>query len=351
MNPMIKAYTLAELTKGLDVTIKGDDSCLIQGICPIQQSQRGKITFLTNAVYRKHLPETLASAVILSEADAAECPVTAVISHNPYYTYAKIAEYFTDQTHPATGIHASAVIGEGCDIDPSVVIGPNCVIGNQVSIAADVIIGAGCFIGDRVVIAEAARLDARVTLYHGVIIGKRTRLTSGVVIGSEGFGFANQKGVWHKVPQLGTVVIGDDVDIGANTTIDRGAIENTVIENGVKLDNLIQIGHNVRIGSNTIIAGCVGIAGSTHIGKNCMIGGQSGFNGHITIADNVMINGGTAVTKSIHEPGVYCSGLMGLVTNLEFRKNSARFNRLGNLMQRVKNLESAIKVSTERQET
>lgn len=218
-------------------------------------------------------------------------------------------------------------------------------------VAAHSVIGAGSYIGDGSEIGEHTRLDPRVTIYHQVKIGKRTHISSGVVIGSDGFGFANHQQTWHMVPQLGSVEIGDDVSIGANTAIDRGAIENTVIENGVKLDNLIQIGHNVKIGANTIIAGCVGIAGSTVIGKNCMIGGRSAIAGHITIIDNAIINGGTDVNKSIHEPGVYSSGLKGLVTNLEFRKNCARFNRLESFMQHVKTMESVVKAMKERSET
>jgi len=336
-------YKLAELIIGLDATIKGDPNCLISGVCPIQQSQPGHITFLTNPLYRKYLPITQASAVILTEAEAVECTTNAVISRNPYYTYAKIATFFEEQSETFAGIHTTAAIGMDCQIHPTAVIGPNVVIGCQVKIGANVIIGAGSSIADYVEIDENSQLDANVTIYHKVKIGKRTCIASGAVIGSDGFGFANQKGVWHKVPQLGSVVVGDDVDIGANTTIDRGAVENTVIENGVKLDNLIQVGHNVKIGTNTIIAGCVAIAGSTVIGKNCMIGGATCFAGHITIGDNVMITGMTAVTKSIHEPGIYSSGIVGAVPNQEFRKNNARFHRLENLMQRVKTLEIALK--------
>lgn len=344
-------YTLSELTHGLDVTIKGDANCLISGVAPIQESGPGHITFLTNPLYKKYLVNTQASAVILTEAEAADCSVNAIISRNPYYTYAQIARFFDARSMPEPGIHTTAVIGEGCDIHATAVISAQCVIGKQVKIAAGVIVGPGCVIGEGVEIGEATELDARVVLYHHVKIGKRTRIASGVVIGADGFGFANQKGSWHKVPQLGSVEIGDDVDIGANTTIDRGAIENTVIGNGVKLDNLIQIGHNVRIGDNTLICGCVGIAGSTVIGKNCMIGGATCVNGHITICDNAMITGMSSVTKSIREPGIYSSGIVGMVSNEEFRKNNARFHRLGNLMQRVKNLESALKEFTERNAT
>lgn len=342
------SYTLAELTRDLDVTIKGDPNCVITGVSPIQNAQPGDLTFLTNSLYRKHLETTQASVVILAEADAALCQTNAVITRNPHFTYAKMAAYFDQTPVPLQGVHPTAVIGEGCHIHPSVVIGANSVVGNHVTLEADVVIGAGCMISEGVVVGEASIFDAKVTIYHHVKIGKRARIASGAVIGSEGFGFANQKGVWHKVPQLGTVIIGDDVDVGANTTIDRGAVEDTIIGNGVKMDNLIQIGHNVQIGDNTIIAGCAAIAGSTIIGKNCMIGGASCFTGHITVGDNVMITGMTGVSKSIREPGIYSSGVVGVVPNAEFRKNNARFHRLENLMQRVKTLETELKTFSER---
>jgi UDP-3-O-[3-hydroxymyristoyl] glucosamine N-acyltransferase len=342
-------YTLTELTSGLEVVIKGDPQCVITGVSTIEQAQPGHITFLTNSLYRKYLDTTQAAAVILSKVDADLCPVNGVICHNPHYIYAKIAAYFSDESPVKVGIHLSAVIGHDCQIDVTASIGPHCVIGNHVKIAANAVIGPGCIVGDSVELGEAAQLDARVTIYYGVNIGRRTRIASGAVIGSEGFGFANQKGTWHKVPQLGGVDIHDDVDIGANTTIDRGAVDNTVIENGVKLDNLIQIGHNVRIGANTIVAGCVAIAGSVVIGKNCMIGGATCFAGHISICDNAAITGMTAVTKSITAPGIYSSGIVGAVSNYEFRKNNARFHRLENLMQRVKSLELALKKTTERE--
>lgn len=344
-------YTLSELTTGLDVTIQGDPNCLISGVCPIQQSRTGCVTFLTNSHYRKYLATTDASAVILSPEDAKHCSVNRIITPNPHYTYAKIAEYFEKKLKIEAGVHSSVVVGSHCDIHGSAVISPGVVLGSNVKVGSNVIIGAGSIIGNHVEIAEDSQLDARVTVYDGVRIGKRARLMSGVVLGSDGFGFANNKGTWHKVPQLGSVIVGDDVDIGANTTIDRGAVEHTIIGNGVKLDNLIQIGHNVTIGENTIIAGCVAIAGTTAIGKNCMIGGASCFAGHLTVCDNVMITGMTAVTKSILEPGIYSSGIVGAVTNHEFRKNNARFHRLENLMQRVKHLEAAIKDFTERSQS
>lgn len=343
-----KEFTLAELTDGLDIDIKGDPECLISGVSTIQDAQSGHITFLTNAQYRKHLSTTLASAVILSDKEAVDCHVNAIISRNPYYIYAKIAEKFGLVQASEQGIHSSSVIGNDCNIHPSACIAAHCVLGNGVSIGAGVKIGAGCVLGDHVTVGDDACFDARVTIYRGVSIGKRAHLASGVVIGCDGFGFANQKGEWHKVPQLGSVEIGDDVDIGANTTIDRGAIENTVIESGVKLDNLIQVGHNVRIGANTIVAGCVAIAGSVTIGKHCMIGGTTAISGHVTLADGVICTGMSSVTKSITEPGIYSSGIVGAVPNLEFRKNNARFYRLESLMSRVKELEKSIKAMTER---
>lgn len=344
----IKSYTLTELTVGLDATIRGERDCLISGVSPIQQAQPGHITFLTNSRYRKYLPATRAAAVILSEADAGECPVNTVICHNPYYIYARIAAFFEMKPALSDGIHPTAVIGEHGQIHPTARIGAHCVIGARVRIGPKVVLGPGCRIGDDTTIAEQTRLDAGVTIYHSVNIGRRVRLSSGVVIGSDGFGFANEKGAWHKVPQLGGVDIGDDVDIGANTTIDRGAVENTVIEEGVKLDNLIQVGHNVRIGAHTIIAACVGISGSAVIGRHCMIGGAALIGGHLTIADHVVLTGLTTVTRSIREPGMYSSGIIGAVPNQEFLKNNARFYRLENLMQRVKNLEAALNKMTER---
>jgi UDP-3-O-[3-hydroxymyristoyl] glucosamine N-acyltransferase len=342
-------YSLAELTQGLDVTIKGDANCQIIGVCPIQQSNVGCITFLTNPLYRKFLTSTQASAVVLTEDDAENCPTNAVITRNPYYVYAKIAEYFDRPTIQASGIHPSVVVGEGSQIDPTANIGPHCAIGRHVRIGRGVVIGPGCVIGDDVEIGENSRFDANVSIYHRVKIGKRSRFASGVIVGSDGFGFANQKGVWHKVPQLGSVTIGDDVDIGANTAIDRGAVEDTIIENGVKLDNLIQVGHNVRIGANSVIAGCTGIAGSAVIGKNCMIGGGTMIIGHISICDGAIITGGSGVEKSINEPGMYSSGVVGIVPAAEFRKNNARFYRMDHLTQRVKSLEAAVKALTERE--
>ena len=352
MQEQHKKYTLAELTKGLEVTIKGDPQCLIDGVGTIKDAVAGRIAFLMNPLYKKHLPMTQASAVILTADDASECPSNAIICRDPYYIYTQVAAYFNDKPLPRPGtVHPTAVIGQSCQIDPSVSLGANCVIGDNVKLAANVIIGPGCVVGEFSEIGANTRLEANVTLYHKIMIGQYVLIASGTVIGSDGFGIAKHKGVWHKVPQLGRVVIEDHVEIGSNWSSDRGAIGDTVIAKGAKLDNLIQIGHNVRIGESTAIAGCVGVSGSTTIGSNCLVGGKAAFAGHITVADNVVVTGGTEVTKSIREPGVYSSGVGGLVTNLEWRKGSARFHRLEGLFQRVKELEAALVELTEKNPT
>jgi UDP-3-O-[3-hydroxymyristoyl] glucosamine N-acyltransferase len=343
MKAINKGYTLKELIHGLEATIQGNDQCLVTGVSRIQSAQPGHICYLINSLYRKHLSTTQASAVILTEQEAKLCQTNAIICRDPHYIYSQIAVYFDRCPPVVSGVHLTAVIGLDCKIHPSASIGAHCVLGNRVEVGADAVIQAGVVVGDDVNIGEGSQIEANVSIYHDVSIGKRVHLASGVVVGADGFGFATHKGCWHRVPQLGGVVIGDDVSIGANTSVDRGAVGDTVIESGVKLDNLIQVAHNVSIGANTIIAGCVAIAGSVVIGKNCMVGGGTCFAGHITVCDGVMITGMTAVTKSILEPGVYSSGIVGAVPNHEFRKNNARFHRLEQLMRRVKALENESK--------
>lgn len=335
-------YTLAELIEGLDVTIKGDPNCLVRGVCPIENAKPDRITFLNTFLtkrYRQYLPETKAAAVILTKNDADACPVNAIISSNPYLTYAQIAGRFRDQTMCTPGIHPTAIIHESAQVDTSASIGPYVVIGRNSKIGAQVVLGPHCVVEDNASIGEGSVLDAYVLVCQRVTIGKRVRMGAKAIIGDEGFGFANHQGQWVKVPQLGSTEIGDDVDIGAMTTIDRGALENTVIGNGVKLDNNIQIGHNVKIGAHTIIAGCVGIAGSAEIGKHCMIGGGALINGHLSICDKVVIAGGTGVEKSITEPGMYSSGIVGVLPFKEFTRNNARFYRMQAMADRIKALE------------
>ena len=348
IKPLKKQYTLAALCSGLDVEIQGDEQCVIDHICTIQRGTPGGITFLVNKLYRKYLTVSSASAVILSASDSQDCPTNAIVSRDPYYTWSQIAAYFDDKPSAIPGIHSTAVVGEGCHIDPTASVGPYCVIGKEVHLGAHVTLGPGCVIGERTIVGDFTRLEAHVTVYHRVSIGQRVLIASGTVIGSDGFGIAKHKGVWHKVPQLGAVIIEDEVEMGANCTIDRGAIESTIIRRGAKIDNQVQVGHNVCIGEHTAIAGCVGIAGSTSIGSNCLVGGQAGFAGHLSISDNVVITGGTEVSKSIRTPGIYSSGVGGLVTNQKRRKNTARVHRLDRLFEQVKNLEKALNAPKER---
>lgn len=302
-------YTLQELAKFLSAEFIGDANCIITGIGSLDKSVSGQISFLKDAHYCQYLATTKASAVIIKQEHIKQNTGNFIIVDDPYLSYAKISMFFDDAPIVYPGVHATAIVGEDCKIGSGVSIGPHCVIGQRVNIGKNVQIAPGCIISDDVVIDEKTKLYANVVLYHKVKIGKNCILHSGTVIGSDGFGNANEKGKWHKIYQLGSVIIGNDVEIGANTTIDRGAIENTIIEDGVKLDNQIQIGHNVHIGAHTAIAGCVGIAGSTSIGSYCMIGGGVGITGHIEITDGVIISGKSAVGNSITKPGMYASSI------------------------------------------
>jgi len=322
-----RCYQLGELARLVGADLKGDPACPIDGVMTLENAKSGQISFLDNTRYLKYLPITRASAVVLRTQYLDRSPCHTLVTANPYHAFAKIAELFKKQRSVATGVHPTVVMGENCVIHPSVSIAAFCVIGSQVCLKEGVIVGATCSIGEGVSIGANSRLEAKVTLYPDTVIGERVLIHSGSVIGSDGFGFAQDKGVWIKIPQLGKVQIGNDVEIGANVTIDRGALDDTVISDGVKLDNQIQVGHNVRIGSNTVIAGCTGIAGSARIGKNCMIGGGVCINGHIDISDNVMITGMSSVVRSIRKPGIY-SSTQSVQPRREWQKNSARFRRL-----------------------
>ncbi|CAL7963975.1 UDP-3-O-(3-hydroxymyristoyl)glucosamine N-acyltransferase [Gammaproteobacteria bacterium] len=304
-----RTYTLQELAKFLAAEFWGDPNCLITGIGSLDKATPSQISFLKSHHYSKYLATTKAAAVIARPEHAEQNSGNWIIVNDPYLAYAKISGFFDDAPIISPGIHATALIGEDCEIGAGTSIGPYCVIGHRVKIGENAQIAAGSVISDDVVIGEKTKLCANVVLYHRVKIGKRCLLHSGAVIGSDGFGNANEKGVWHKIYQLGTVIIGNDVEIGANTTVDRGAISDTIIEDGVKLDNQIQVGHNVHIGAHTAIAGCTGIAGSTKIGRYCMIGGGVGITGHIEITDGVIISGKSAIGKSITKPGMYASSI------------------------------------------
>jgi len=332
---------LAEL---IGAEFKGDGDCLINRVEALDSATSGAISFLTGSKYRSELQNTAASAVILKKDDSESCSVNCLIVDNPYLGYAKIAQVLYPDPD-RRGVAPSAVVAESAVIDDSCYVGPNAVIGEKTVLEAGVEIGAGCVVGDNVEIAKDSKIHANATIYDRSILGERVILYSGAVIGSDGFGLAPDGDKWIKIPQIGRVILGNDVEVGANTTIDRGAIEDTVIFDGVKLDNQIQIGHNVRIGENTAIAGCVGIAGSTEIGKNCTIGGATVINGHLKVADNVHITGRSMVTKSVREAGVYSSGTP-LQTNRDWHKSAIRFKQLDEMAKRLKKAEKEIEIGS-----
>jgi UDP-3-O-[3-hydroxymyristoyl] glucosamine N-acyltransferase len=326
--------TLGELSEVSGTRLEGDADCEISAVNTLKMAKEGEISFLSNRHYAYQLPDTNASAVILSPEDFKNCPTNALVSETPYLAYAKIAKHLYPKVKLSGHIDKTAVIGEDCNLDDSVLISANVVIGNNVIINSGSYIGPGCFIADNVEIGEKSTLLANVTICHSVVLGKNVKLHPGVVIGADGFGMAQEEGQWLNIPQIGSVKIGDNVDVGANSTIDRGAIEDTVIATGVKIDNQVQIGHNVIIDEHTAIAGCTGIAGSTVIGKRCMIGGAVSISGHIQIVDDVIITGMSGVANSIKSPGVYSSGIP-ITDNRTWRRNIIRFKNLDALFKKI----------------
>lgn len=300
---------------------------IVSGVASLQRAGKQEVSFFINRLYKEALKNTQAAAVILSSKDRHYCKGAALVMDNPYLGYARAATLFNPPVIQAQGIHPRAWVSPTAILDTTVSIGAQTVIGDNVVLGKGVTIGAGCVIEESVTIGDYSRLVANVTLCSKTCIGQRVLIHPGAVIGADGFGFANDRGAWVKVPQLGGVVIEDDVEIGANTTIDKGTLEDTVIARGAKLDNQIQIGHNVHIGEHTAIAGCVGIAGSTHIGHHCMIGGGVGIVGHIEIVDYVHITGGSIVLQSILESGVYSSGTP-LQLSQQWRRNFHQFKQL-----------------------
>lgn len=336
-----KSYRLEEIVTRFGGRVMGDAGVLISQISTLDSAQAHQIAFLANSKYRAQLDGTQAGAVILGATDADATTIPRIVCDNPYAYFAKLSAFLNPLPLAVAGIHPSAVVGEGVSIAPSAQIDAHVVIGDGAQIGAHSVIMAGCNIGAGVVIGENARLYPRVVVYHDCVLGNNLIAHSGVVIGADGFGIAMEEGRWLKIPQIGRVVIGDDVEIGANTTIDRGALDDTVIEDDVKLDNQIQIAHNVRIGAHTAIAGCVGIAGSATIGKYCRIGGSAGILGHLQIADYVEVSSFTLVGKSIKERGSYC-GIYPFSSTQNWRKNAAQVRHLDELADRVRQLEQQI---------
>ena len=338
---MTVTIKLGQLAEFLGATLRGDAEKQITGLATLQEAGPAQLSFLANPQYRKFLAGSQAAALLLKEADAEGFAGNALVVPDPYLAYARISHLFDSKPKATAGIHPSAVIAADAVVDPTASIGAFVVIEAGARIGAQVTLGAHCVIGARSEIGEGGWLAPRVTLYHDVRIGKRVVIQSGAVLGGEGFGFANEKGIWQKIAQIGGVTIGDDVEIGVNTAIDRGALADTVIGNGVKLDNQIQIAHNVQVGDHTAMAACVGISGSTKIGKHCMLAGGVGLVGHIDICDNVFLTGMTMVTHSITEPGASSSGT-AMQPAAEWRKSAARIRQLDDIARRLKQLEKRV---------
>ena len=333
-------YRLDEIVARFGGELVGDGAMRVSQVATLERAQAGQIAFLANPKYRNQLQATHAGAVILSPAAADACSRPRIVCANPYAYFARVAQLLNPPATAEAGAHPSAVVETA--LPPDVSVGAGTHVGHDAKIGAGCVIGPGCAIGRGAIVGAGSLLHANVTIYPGCVIGARVIIHSGAVIGADGFGIAREEnGSWTKIPQIGRVVVGDDVEIGANTTIDRGALDDTVIEDGVKLDNQIQVGHNVRIGAHTAMAGCVGIAGSARIGRRCTVGGGAIILGHLTIADDVNISAGTLVTKSIAEPGTY-TGAMPFEPHREWLKNAAHLRKLDAMADKIRVLEDRL---------
>lgn len=338
---MSKRYPLSEITKALGGRVIGDDSILIARVSSLANAQSGDISFINDAKYQKALVSCKASAYVLREKDSALTHLPRIIVDNPYAYFAKVSAFLNPPAKPQLGVAPSAIVDDSTPVPASCSIAPLTVIGANVSLGENVIIGSGCVIENDVTIADNTCLEAHVTIKHHCDIGQNCHIFSGAVIGSDGFGYAEEAGIWLKIPQVGRVVIHNNVDIGANTTIDRGALDDTIIEEGVKLDNLIQIGHNCIIGAHTVIAGCTGIAGSAKVGRHCKIGGAAMILGHLEIADHVTISPGSMITRSLLVADTY-TALMPFQTHKAWLNTAAKIRHLDTLSDKIKSLEKEI---------
>jgi UDP-3-O-[3-hydroxymyristoyl] glucosamine N-acyltransferase len=335
------ALRLSEIVARLGGELVGDPDIEVRRVAPLQSAGPGDLSFLAQTKYRPQLRETRAAAVVLrsGERDATRLP--RILCDDPYLYFARVAQLFAPTESVRAGVHASAVVEPDAVVPGSAAVGAGAYIGPRARLGERVVVGPGCHLGAAVEIGDDSRLHALVSIYAGCRLGRRAIVHSGAVIGADGFGMARDGERWTKIPQVGGVVIGDDVEIGANTTIDRGAIEDTVIEDGVKLDNQIQIGHNVRIGAHTAMAGCVGVAGSARIGRHCTVGGAGMILGHLEIADHVNISAGTLVAKSITRAGTY-TGIFPIAENKEWARTAAHLRRLDELVEKVRALEKRL---------
>lgn len=338
---MKQGYSLRELAEHTGARLQGDAARCFTAVAAVDQAQASDISYIRGGKYRHYLHSSRAGCLILTPELAEEYTGDCLITADPYLAYAKVVTLLNPPVFPAAGIHPSAVVADDADVDPSASIGANAVVESGCRVGADVIIGSGCVLGRHCTVGQGSRLHANVTLGADTQIGARCIIHAGAVLGADGFGFAPDGGAWYKIPQIGNVVLGDDVEVGANTTIDRAAMGSTRIGNGVKLDNQIQVAHNVQIGEHTAIAACAAIAGSTHIGCYCRIGGLAGIGGHLQIADHVTITAMSFVSHSLNAPGVYSSGTT-VEENAHWRRNAVRFHHLDTMARRLNALEKQL---------
>lgn len=339
-------YTLAEVIARFGGEIYGDPDCYIRQVATLEKAGEHELAFLANPKYRQQLATSAAAAVIMApEAVHLPGPNNRILSPQPYTYFARVSQWLNPPPKIIPGVHPTAVIANDVYVPASASIGAYAVLERGVELGESVVIGAHCILGEHVKLGARSRLYPRVTIYAGCELGEDGLIHSGVVIGSDGFGLALSAEGWLKIPQIGRVLIGHKVEIGANTTIDRGALADTVLEDGVKLDNQIQIAHNVTIGAHTAIAACVGIAGSAHIGAHCTLGGGAIVLGHLSLADEVHVSAGTLVNKSITTPGQY-TGVMPYTSHAQWRKNGANLRHLDALAQRIHLLEQQLAART-----
>ena len=337
--------TLHELSHHLNLRYEGEANLILKGVASLISAQPGDLCFLLHSKYLDYALDSACSALIVPDNfDTTGMTKACLFSKSPQLSFARAMPFINSDLVDTdlSGIHPSAQIADSAILGNDISVGALCVIGEQVKIGDGCQIGAGCIIEKQVILGESCRLHSRVTLAKQVQIGDRCILHSGSVIGSDGYGLVEENQRWHKIPQIGTVILGNDVEIGANTAIDRGALDNTIIEDGCKLDNLIQVAHNVRIGAHTAIAGCVGIAGSSNIGRYCKIAGGAAITGHLSIVDHVTVTVSSVVSKSIEHPGVYSSGTPMLENSL-WHKNNARYKSLDKLARTVARLDKQLK--------
>jgi UDP-3-O-[3-hydroxymyristoyl] glucosamine N-acyltransferase len=333
--------SLAAIIARLGGRVSGNPETLVSQVGSLENARDGEITFFSNPRFKARLEQTRASAVVLGPSAENLTVLPRIVADNPYAYFARLSRLFNPDPEIVPGVHSEAQVDRSARIAASAQIGPGAVIGPDAVIGDAVSVGAGCHVGAGVKIGESTKMYPRVVIYPGCTIGARVILHSGVVIGADGFGLAQEDGCWLKIPQIGAVVLGDEVEVGANTTIDRGAIDDTVIEEGVKLDNQIQIGHNCRVGAHTAMAGCVAVAGSANIGRSCTIGAGAIVLGHLTIADNVHVSAATVISRSIKKAGTY-TGMFPFDDNASWAKNTALVRHLSELADRVKMLEKRL---------